>query len=488
MFREDGDDQSVSKPEYEDTSDQASTLVNKKRLSFTTAFSLGVEVFAKIVPLLVLHFAQKALGVKAFGLSQYGIALVEIAIPFVIFGYHNYGAVLVGQVSKEPGKIARLISNITCLKLLHAVVTLGFMTLVLGASEVYRPYLPMMLALSFVMFTGAFDCFWTHLGVQKFAWVQGFIGVGKIISLVLVVLLVTHPEDSALYAALTFLANSCLHLATFVYCTKRFGIARPRWSEMTQLFVRARPYALVVILGIFADRLDWILVERLFGLRETGLYAGSARLNHSVFQLFNAITLSFFAEMLVCHDKKSLTRHFELGLWVMTSLFAPVLVGMIFVGRDVLGLIYGADFVGQEAPLLALLASTWFGTLGAMLSLQILQIRGATKPVLWALVAGTTVMTALIPALAQTLQLVGVAVSVLVGKALSAGLMLIAARRYLSQLPWGAVLRPMLAAAVMGLVLAGLGEMTFAKTVLVGGLSFAPVYLLLNWAYLRRCT
>ena len=92
-------------------------MLNKKRISLTVGFSVFSEVVNKLLPLYLVHFAQKTLGVPGLGFAQFGITVIEITIPFITFGYNNYGIVKAGQIKDDPEAVGRLIGKIMLMKL-----------------------------------------------------------------------------------------------------------------------------------------------------------------------------------------------------------------------------------------------------------------------------------------------------------------------------------------------------------------------------------
>lgn len=256
-------------------------MIHKKRLTITLAASLSVEALSKIVPLLTLYFAQKRLGVTAFGFAQFGIAVIEMAIPFITFGYNNYGSVLLGQMQGQPQAIKALIGRIVCAKLLHFFLVSSALLAFVFYSPAYHEYFQLILALSFMLFLSATELLWLSIGVQKYAYVSLYSAIGKILSLVLIIFYVHSSADAILFAALVFLANAVVNLGTMGYGLMHFGMAMPQWRDIKDLFKASREFAAIAVLMIFLDRIDMFVVEYLFGDHELGFYAAASRLNHA---------------------------------------------------------------------------------------------------------------------------------------------------------------------------------------------------------------
>lgn len=461
-------------------------MIHKKRLSITVAASVLVELLSKVMPIIIVHYAQRNLGLTAFGFAQFGIAAFELFLPFVYCGYNNFGSVEMGRIRNDPGKIRELISNVMALKLAHAVILLAMILTMAWTIPGYQAYVPMILALSFVLIFTATEMLWVQVGLQEYALVSLFSGAGKIASLGLVLLMVHQPDDAILYCVATFFSNLVVNLSTMVFCLRRYPLVLPRWQDMKTIIRRSSPFTIIAIFLIFMDRYDIFVVERMFGLKGAGLYSGAARLNHALFQILNAVVFSFFSEMILAGDAPSLTKHFSLSTWTLLAFLSPILFGIWFVDRDILALVLSSEFTSVRTVLSLLVLGTLPGVLIAMFGLQILQVRHQSGSMAVALIGGGATMMVLSYVLGQPFGLIGVAISVVLGKTVAALMMMYSARHFLDRFPLREATRTLGAGAIMALVLWWLAPSTFIATVLLGAVTYTLALVALNWRDLNR--
>lgn len=460
--------------------------IQSKRLSFTLLANLVTEIFLKFIPLLMIHLGQRRLGLEAFGYAQFGIALIETVLPFIPAGYNNYGTVRLGQIRDDVTGIRRLISNMVALKLIHALVVLGMLVALTLVVPGYHPYTALVVILSFALLFSGTEMLWVQIGIQKYAWFGLFNAIGKLVSLALVVLFVHGPSDASAYAAFTLLATTVLNLGTTIYCLRLYPLLRPQWNEMRAIIRNSKAFALVSVLLVVYERVDILLVERMFDLTNVGLYGGPARIGHALNQIVAAIVLSFFAEMVVQHSRESLTKHLAVSVWTTLSFLSPIVFGAWFVGHEVLGLILGGEFYQQRDVLGMLL----FGNLGSALmgifGLQILQNRGAAQELLVALGGGIVATVVLIIGLGSRFGLIGVATAQVLGKGVAVAVMVYYGRRFVDYLPWRECVGALLPGAVMAACLLLLPDFGVFATVGIGGLIFVPVFALCNRQRLHK--
>lgn len=213
---------------------------------------------------------------------------------------------------------------------------------------------------------------------------------------------------------------------------------------MWMILRRSAPYALLVLLMSFYNRLEPVLIERLItgetGLQQTGIYAKAFRLfdaGNNISMLFAVLLLPMFANML--KRKESVASLTKLSFSLTFTLSAIVAVGGIMYAEPLMKLLYGlrpaedeisfAVRISQSALIFSLLMIAYvsvsttyvFGTLlTANGNLRLLNMMAATG------VALSLIMNLwLIPRLEAT----GAAISSLTVQAIMALAQFFAARR-----------------------------------------------------------
>ena len=110
--------------------------MNKERIVRTVAFAIVVEFINKIFPLFIVFYVIRNLGKAAFGYAQFGIAMMEISLPFIILGYNVFGSIQVGKFRDQPERLGDVIGSIMSLKVIHGLVVLAVLALKIGRAHV----------------------------------------------------------------------------------------------------------------------------------------------------------------------------------------------------------------------------------------------------------------------------------------------------------------------------------------------------------------
>ena len=423
--------------------------MHKKRLSVSVLLLLLVEIVNKVFPLYIIHFVQKKLGVEGFGYAHFGISIIEMAVPFIVFGYHNFGSIELGRSNEDAEKTRKLISSIFILKLFHAALVFAFLSAVFTAIPAYHPYRSLVLILSFMLFFSSIDSLWVQVGVQKVAIFSFFNGASKLISFLLIIFTISTPDDAILYAAFTLMANVLICIFTGIYSFRKFPFLKPSRQDMWEVFKASRVYAAVVILTVVLERIDLVIVEKLFGVKGVGLYSGPLRLVHSVNQLIGVVILPFFSEMVSVQDSRSLANHTRASIVVLMAILAPSVAGIWFVDQQILELIFSPEYSSVNRVLSLLLLGITCSAMSLVFGFNILMLRDAQWKVIGSLIVGGSLSIVLAFVLGNIWGYEGVATAVVIGKATTAILTAIFALKFISYFPWQDFVKTIFAASLM---------------------------------------
>lgn len=454
--------------------------LTQRRLSITVAFGLTVEVLNKIIPLAAIHIAQERIGIEGFGFAQFGISVYEVLIPFITFGYNYFGIIEMGRNPDDVSRIKSLISRIIAAKLAHALIIFLLLFSVVASVEHYRPYWVLLLVNSFVLLFSASDLMWVLIGIQRMAWVSIITGVGRLLGLILIYMLLQSPDDAVLYAALSLGSNALISIATTVIGLRMYGLGGFNLTGMRIMLAKSFPYAMVLALILFYDRVDIILTEILFDLKSVGLYSGSARISLGITQIAYVIITIFFSEAVIVKERDRLTRHLELGMWSLLGIALPAAVGSWFCNSQLLTIVLGPAFSGAGSLLSLQLTASVFGLIASVLCFQVLMVR--EKEILAAaiLAVGFVLGTAAALFLSRSLGLIGIALGMVVGKLLMALMASLASRPLIERYPFRYSIRVILPVGIMVVVLAAAGLKGALGTIALGGLTYAGALYLFN--------
>lgn len=451
--------------------------MQKRRMISTIVAGFVVEIANKIFPLLTLRFAEERLGLGPFGFAQFCIALVDFFVPFVTFGYHTYGTLLIGARQGDAGFVGGLVRRLAKIKLLHAGIAFIALEAVVWLIPTYAPYRTAATVLGLYLFTSALDMTYVWVGTQRMLQLSILSVIAKTIGLAAVLTLVRDPNDALFYAGVTLAANGIISLVTLVGTLRRY----PRTQEDTSfraLLRASAPYGVTIAFVVLNERFDMFAVEALLGLTAAGLYAGALRLMKSLQPFVYTLSNIFFSEMVAVRDEESLQTHVKWSLAAMLAITCPLAVGSWFVGGDLLVFVMGEHY--REAGLtFALLATSLFvDGLIYVFGHQVLVVKGRPRYLNWGLFMGGVLGVSSTMVLAPAHGIAGIATAILIAKGTTAIWVMVAAHPLVKRFPVREAARVGIATVSMGVALWVLRDAHWVTRFLGGGALYALALVL----------
>lgn len=427
-------------------------MVAYRRIAAAYVASLIVEIFNRIAPLIVIHFVTTRIGLAGFGYAQVGMQMIDIAIYFVIAGFHTLGAIDVGRCRGDAKAIAPVVSETLALKLLHAVVAFCMLYLIVSYLPHYRDFRDVVLCLSFLLLTTAIDLSFVNTGTQRVFLTSILTLICRIFALTAVILFVRGHDDALLYAVLSFGSNAFVSLLLVAFNATYLSFKLPGRQAILQRFKHALPFAVTALLMTLLDRFDLFVADYVGGNVMAGLYAAPARLSFSILLIMHVIANVFFSELVHAKDDKVFARYVEMTLFALAVLFLPMVFGVWFVADDLLRLVAGEAFASEGRVLCLLMLATLPQAIIMVCGHLVLQIKKRSLVYNVQLLIGLAVGIALAFLWGRS-SLSGIALSMVLARSLVAALVLCFAYRYIGRINLGLIAKVLAASAIMALAL-----------------------------------
>jgi O-antigen/teichoic acid export membrane protein len=441
------------------------------------------EVLGKVGTLVVVVGAARLLPLADFGV--FAVALGMGALVAVVPSW-GFDPLLVQRGAAEPAVLPRLLTELVTLRSMVTVAVLaaaGALATAVGVPE------RVLLAAGCVVLASlaetVADAF-RSVAVAREA--PGVVAVAQLVqrgvtAVLVLAALVAWPGLVSLSVA--YLAGTAVGVAATAVGAARLGV-RPRWALLTRSGV-ARLCRVSYAIGLHSIasmalfRTDAMLLAALAGAAAAGRYAAAYRLLETVIFVAWAVARAVFPVMAAATDTTEIwrvRRGAERGLVVLASVFLPYAMLLWCRGGDVMRLLYGASFAGQDVPVLAWLAPAPLLFGAAYLASYVLIAAGPTPRVLVGSVGALAVNVAMNLALIPRYGPVGAAIATTASYAAEVTLLYPGARRRAGR---PALIRPMVPAAAASVVA---GAMLLLPLPFGAALALAAAAYGLAWLWL----
>lgn len=246
-------------------------------------FSLGLlQGVNCLIPVLVIPFIVRALGVEVFGKVSFAQSVVQYFTILVTYGFDYSATKEIAIHREERNRTASIFWGVISAKFtLFILACFAFSLLSIGYGRIREDYLLygslFAVNIGYVLFPT-----WFFQGIENMRVVALINFIIKLIGTGLPVFLVAAPEDYLIYAAMPSAAYALMGVIAFVYAIRKYGIVKPssdkirieRNNQMKKgfpvflntLFAALYTVANLTILGLLTD--DY----------EVGIYSGAYKI------------------------------------------------------------------------------------------------------------------------------------------------------------------------------------------------------------------
>lgn len=168
--------------------------INKKTL-FENISSLSVlQVFNYLAPLIVLPYLTRILRVEEFGAVMVVFATVQLSNVITDYGFSQSATYAISKHRDDQLLVEKQISSLFTAKLFLLGLAIALLT-VISFTSAYAKYQPLFIAASGAVIAQAYQPTWLFLGLEKMKIYTVYMGITKLIYVMLIILLVTETGD-----------------------------------------------------------------------------------------------------------------------------------------------------------------------------------------------------------------------------------------------------------------------------------------------------
>lgn len=275
---------------------------------------------------------QDTIGHESYGVF---VALLSLSFLFATLSDLGVNQYVTKKLAGEPHKIDEIFPAAFGLKLLLLILYPACMSVIgfvlgYGWSELYYLWLLSFFqgGVQLILFLRA--NFQAH---QKF-FIDSFASVlDKLLLIVFLLILfqINITIENFIYARLISVFAAVFLL--YVFYAMNYGWEKPSMDtdKLFPIIKQSIPFAMITVLYSFNERVDQVMVERLLGGKESGLYAGAYRWLDAIMMYLWIILPLFFARFAYLkNDRLLLDRTFKIG-HIISFLPMCLVSGFVFL-------------------------------------------------------------------------------------------------------------------------------------------------------------
>ncbi len=319
-----------------------------------------LQLINYLVPLLTFPYLVRVLGIGAFGVFSFVLAVINYGIIITDYGFDLSATRHISLHRDDPEKVSEIFSSVITIKAVMALLFFLLLLVLTLSIEKFSEYMPLYLY-GFGMVVGqVLFPVWFFQGIEKMRYITVLNALAKIIFAVAIVLFVTSPDDLDLVFIFNALGALIAGLTAFRIAVKQFGVRfnlqpmekylfylKDAWYIFTsRVAVQLYQSLNIIILGFFVSN---TLV---------GYYAIAEKIVRAVSTIMSSVPRAIYPYMSKLYKESPALFHkrnlqASLGLLAVTL---PVAAGVWYFAPEILQLVTGKTPTPQLVTLLHILA------------------------------------------------------------------------------------------------------------------------------------
>lgn len=304
---------------------------NRKVLIKNTFFLSLLQVMRYLIPILVLPYITRIIGVVHFGEIAVSVSACLIIQIFVDYGFNYIGVREVATHKDNIPYISYLYSSITCARCFIFLVCSVVMMLL----TLYIPFLAEIRLLIFIaLFPVLFSIFmpeWIYQGLEEMEFITYIHVVSRVIYVILIFVFIKQEDDYLLYPIFNIVGLSFASMASLVILrSKCIYLHLVHFNVIIKYLKEAKDLFINEICSSLLANLYSLFIGHFLSFRDAGIYSSCSKLivaaNHGQ-GIINRVFFPFLAQ----HGNK-FRRYFyvNMGLSFFVSIIGFLLTPIVY--------------------------------------------------------------------------------------------------------------------------------------------------------------
>ena len=278
-----------------------------------------------IVPLFLIPFLVRSLGIELFGLVMFAQSVSTIFIIFSDLGFSVTGTRKISILKEDKKQISEIFWVITTIKVATLILLFGVLLLLIAFVPKFSKE-PMLFIFSFGVTIGstAFPS-WFFQGIQKMKIITVVNTTAKLIFALLVVIYVTSPKDYLLVPLFNSLGFIIAGVSGLIYAIRHVTFLRPNLKNVKAQIKETAPVLLSSIATTLYTSSNVLILGFLTNNTITGVYASFEKVILALKGVYSPIYQAMFPWLSLKKDINEFIR--KIGTYV----FIFGLTGTLFL-------------------------------------------------------------------------------------------------------------------------------------------------------------
>lgn len=349
-----------------------------KSLTKNSIYYILYNVFNLLFPLLTGIYVARVLLASDIGEITYAGNIAQYFVILSCLGIPTYGMREIAKVRDNKEELNRVFSELFIINFVSTCICcIAFLILVFSVGQ-FREKINVFLIMGSLILCNAMNITWMFQGVEEFRFISIRNIVSKVIIFCCLVFFVRSQDDYLVYAIINVTGTVAIYLISLIYAPKHVKIVTKGLCFSRHI----KPVVALVTVNIAIEIYSLVDVTMLgnIALKENvTFYTYGHRIQQILLQIINSFTIVIVPRLSNYFAKKEADKYNALisqTLVVIMLLSLPMIIGLEFISRDLLCLLYGERFVRAANVLMILAPLLIISPIGYLLGSRVMLVTG----------------------------------------------------------------------------------------------------------------
>lgn len=339
----------------------------KNSLKVNATLNIIKQVCAIIFPLITFPYVSRTLGVDMYGKINFSNSIVSYITLIAGLGVSSYAIREGARIRDDKVKFERFSNEVFSINIVSTIfsyIVLFFLILLWNKLDSYKSLI-LILSINVLLTTLGTD--WINTVYEDFLYLTIRYILCQSFAVITTLLFVKSPNDIALYALFSNLGTILANILNIFYIRKKLNI---HLKFVLHMNIKNHLKPIMLLFGNMISSMiylysDTTMLGAIVGDAAVGYYTVSSKIYSLIKQLINAVSNVLIPRL--SHDlgnssNKETNSNVNSVLGVLSLLVCPISIGMICMGKQIIYLIAGQEYVSAYFALSILSIALIFST------------------------------------------------------------------------------------------------------------------------------
>lgn len=342
-----------------------------KNIKVNAVLNVVKSCLSIIFPLITYPYILRTIGTSGSGKVSYVSSIISYFSLIAMLGISTYATREGARKRESPKEFETFVSEVFTINICSMIVSYILLIVAVCFIRQFQSFWLLFLILSFNVVFQVFGVDWINAIFEDYLYITVRGMLIYLVNIVLMFIFIRRPEDYYAYAVYQVVPAGIVCVTNFVYCRKYVKVHLTRKLNIrTHLRPLLVLFANALMISIYVN-VDTTMLGLMKGDDAVGIYSLSTK----IYSVAKSIMIALYAVTIprlskFSGDKDNFGfRNLYSSLWSYVSLLlVPMIIGLICLGREVILLMGGDEFIEATGSLRVLAVALLFAIYGGLIT------------------------------------------------------------------------------------------------------------------------